>query len=199
MLATSPLAIIFYVILAMLLVSTIGRRLAKEKLIDAILRTPSSNITRTINSYRTVVKMWKMLIVGDVVLIPLLVYLYFAREKGEWTILVAAGIITLLVIKAIEDIQYRKSVIARLETEQAKSQKVGASHISEKEFDARVRKWKLIALAISVLALAAVVAAFYFTAGGPWWFYALVSIILLSAVALGFWLGQRQNPKKRSD
>ena len=189
---TSPLAIIVYVICAILLASTILRRLTKEKLIVAIMRTPPRNKTRTIKSYRMVVKMWKILIVGDVVLIPLFLYLHFGPENGEGVLLFVAGILALFLIKALEDIQYRNTVIARLEIELPTVRHVDAAPIAEEAFEARVRKWKIIAVVIALVCMVAVLVAFYFTMGGPLWFYLVVSILMILAVVWGFWLANKQ-------
>ena len=132
MLATSTLAIIVYVGLGMLLVMTIVRRLTKEKQIEAILRTPAGNITQTIDAYRTMVKISKALIIIDIFLIPLFIYLHFGPQEKQGILLIVAGLLVLMVIKAFEDIQYRKSVIARLEAEQGTSLKGGSGHISKK-------------------------------------------------------------------
>jgi len=190
--ATSPLAIIVYVIFVILVVSAIVRRLTTEKQIAAILRTPPRNITRTINSYRKIVSMYKVLIVAYVVLIPLLIYLYFNREQGEWILLVVAGILALMLIKAIEDINYRNTVAARLEAELPTIRHVAAAHVSEEVFEARMRKWRKIAVAVSLMCMVAVLVAFYCTMGGPWWFYFVAAILMISAVALGSWLTYRQ-------
>jgi hypothetical protein len=132
MLATSTLAIIVYVGLGMLVAMTIARRLTKEKQIEAILRTPTGNITQTIDAYRTMVKVSKALIIIDILLIPLFIYLYFGPQEKQGILLIVAGLLVLMVIKAFEDIQYRKSVIARLEAEQGTSLKGGSGHISKK-------------------------------------------------------------------
>ena len=132
MLATSTLAIIVYVGLGMLLVMTIVRRLTKEKQIEAILRTPAGNITQTIDAYRTMVKISKALIIIDIFLIPLFIYLHFGPQEKQGILLIVAGLLVLMIIKAFEDIQYRKSVIAGLEAEQGTSLKGGSGHISKK-------------------------------------------------------------------
>jgi len=132
MLATSTLAIIVYVGLGMLLAMTIVRRLTKEKQIEAILRTPAGNITQTIDAYRTMVKISKALIIIDIFLIPLFIYLHFGPQEKQGILLIVAGLLVLMIIKAFEDIQYRKSVIARLEAEQGTSLKGGSGHISKK-------------------------------------------------------------------
>ena len=123
MVPTSTLAIIVYVGLGMLLVMTIVRRLTKEKQIETILKTSPGNITQTIDAYRTMVKVSKALIIIDILLIPLFLYLYFGPQEKQGILLIVAGLLVLMVIKAFEDIQYRKSVIARLEAEQSASQK----------------------------------------------------------------------------
>jgi hypothetical protein len=132
MVATSTLAIIVYVGLGMLVAMTIARRLTKEKQIEAILRTSPGNITQTIDAYRTMVKVSKALIIIDILLIPLFIYLHFGPQEKQGILLIVAGLLVLMVIKAFEDIQYRKSVIARLEVEQGTSQKGGKGHISKK-------------------------------------------------------------------
>ena len=132
MLATSTLAIIVYVGLGMLVAMTIVRRLTKEKQIEAILRTSPGNIPQTIDAYRTMVKISKALIIIDILLIPFFIYLYFGPQGKQGILLIVAGLLVLMLIKAFEDIQYRKSVIARLEAEQGTSQKDGTGHISEK-------------------------------------------------------------------
>lgn len=132
MVATSTLTIIVYVGLGMLLVMTIVRRLTKEKQIEAIRRTSVDNITQTIDAYRTMMKVSKALIIIDMLLIPLFIYLYFGPQEKQGILLVVAGLLVLMVIKAFEDIQYRKSVIARLEAEQGTSPKGGTGHISKK-------------------------------------------------------------------
>jgi|SRR5208337_2418177 len=121
MVTTSTLAIIVYVGLGMLLVMTIVRRLAKERLIAAILRTSHDNITQTIDAYRTMVKVSKALIIIDMLLIPLFIYLHFGPRGKQGIFLIVAGLLVLMVVKACEDIQYRNSVIARLEAEQGLS------------------------------------------------------------------------------
>ena len=132
MVTTSTLAIIVYVGIGMLLVMTILRRLTKEKQIEAILRTPNGNITQTIDAYRTMVKVSKALIIIDIFLIPLFIYLHFGPQEKQGILLIVAGLLVLMIIKAFEDIQYRKSVIARLEAEQGTLQKGGTGHISKK-------------------------------------------------------------------
>lgn len=132
MVATSTLAIIVYVGLGMLVAMTIVRRLTKEKQIEALLRTSVDNITQTIDAYRTMVKISKALIIIDIFLIPLFIYLHFGPQEKQGILLIVAGLLVLMVIKAVEDIQYRKSVIARLEAEQGTSQKGGTGHISKK-------------------------------------------------------------------
>jgi hypothetical protein len=189
---TSPLAIIVYVIFAILLASTILRRFTKEKFIIAIMRTPPRNITRIIKSYRTIVKMYKMLIVGYCVLIPLFIYLHVGPENGEGILLFVVGILVLLLIKAIEDIQYRNTVIARLEAELSTMRHVDAAFVSQEAFEAKVRRWRLIAVVIALVCMFAVLVAFYVTMGGPWWFYLVGSILMSLAVALGFWIAYKQ-------
>ena len=132
MVATSTLAIIVYVGIGMLLVMTIVRRLTREKQIEAILRTSPGNITQTIDAYRTMVKISKALIIIDIFLIPLFIYLHFGPQEKQGILLIVAGLLVLMVIKAFEDIQYRKGVIARLEAEQGTSPKEGTGHISKK-------------------------------------------------------------------
>ena len=132
MVATSTLAIIVYVGLGMLLAMTIVRRLTREKQIEAILRTSPGTITQTIDAYRTMVKVSKALIIIDIVLIPLFIYLHFGPQEKQGILLIVAGLLVLMVIKAFEDIQYRKGVIARLEAEQGTSPKEGTGHISKK-------------------------------------------------------------------
>jgi hypothetical protein len=121
MVATSTLAIIVYVGLGMLAAMTIVRRLTKEKQIEAILRTPAGNISQTIDAYRTMVKVSKALIIIDMLLIPFFIYLYFGPQEKQEIFLIVAGLLVLMVIKAFEDIQYRKGVIARLEAGQGTS------------------------------------------------------------------------------
>jgi hypothetical protein len=187
---TSPLVIIVYVILAILFASSMLRRFTREKFITALLRSSPRNITRIIQSYRTIVKMYKILIVGYCVLIPLLIYLHFGSENGEGVLLLFAGIIALMLIKAIEDIQYRNIMIARLEAELPTVRQVDT--VSEEAFEARARKWRGIALVIALVCMVAVLLAFYVTMGGPWWFYLIASIVMLLAVAWGFWLAYKQ-------
>jgi cation transport ATPase len=134
--------------------------------------------------------MYKILIVGYCVLIPLLIYLHFGPENGEGFLLFVAGILALMLIKAIEDIQYRNTVIARLEAELPTVRSVDAA--SEKAFEARARKWRTIALVIALVCMVAVLLAFYNTMGGPWWFYLIVSILMILAVVWGFWLTYKQ-------
>ena len=188
--ASSPLVIVVYVILAILLASTMLRRFTKERFITALLRSSPRNITRIIQSYRTIVKMYKILIVGYAVLIPLFVYLHFGPEHGEGVLLFVAGILALMLIKAIEDIQYRNIVIAKLEAELPTGRHVDTA--SEKVFEARARKWRLIALVIALVCMVSVLVAFYATMNGPWWFYLIVSILMLLAVVWGFWLMYKQ-------
>jgi len=121
MLATSPLAIIVYVGLGMLAAMTIVRRLTKEKQIEAVLRTSPGNITQTIDAYKTMIKISKALIIIDILLIPLFIYLHFGPQGKQGVLLIVAGLLALMVIKAFEDMQYRKSFIARLEAEQGRS------------------------------------------------------------------------------
>jgi hypothetical protein len=123
MAATSTLAIIVYVGLGMLLLMTIVRRLTREKQIEAILKTSPEQITQTIEAYRTMVKVSQALIIIDMLLIPLFIYLHFGPQEQKGILLIVAGLLVLMVIKAFEDIQYRKSVIARLEAEQGGSRK----------------------------------------------------------------------------
>jgi len=190
--ATSPLAIMVYVILVMLLASTLLRHLTKEKYIVALLRSSLQHRKQVIGSYRMTAKMYKMLIVVYCLLIPLLLYLYFNREQGEWTLLVGAGILVLMLIKAIEDIHYRNTVIARLEAGDAASQKMNTAPVSQGRLEAKVRKWRIIALVIALVCMVVLLVAFYFTLGGPWWFYLVASILMISVVALGSWLTYRQ-------
>ena len=195
MLFTSPLAIIVYVILAILLASTILRRLTKEKFIVVIMRSSPQHRKRIIGSYRRIVKLYKILIGAYVIIIPILIYLHFGPENGEGILLAAAGFFALLIIKAIEGIQYRNTVIARLETEHAASRQVDAAYVSEEEFEAKVRKWKVIAFDILIVVMFATIIAFYFTMGGPWWIYVAALIICFLAVTLGFWIGHKQEQK----
>jgi F0F1-type ATP synthase assembly protein I len=190
--ATSPLVIIVYVILAILLASTMLRRFTREKFIIAIMRSSPRTITRIIQSYRTIVKMYKILVVCYCVFIPLFIYLHFGPENGEGLLLFLAGILALLLIKAIEDIQYRNTVIARLEAELPTVRQVDAASGVEEAFEARVRKWRTIALVIALVCMVAVLVGFYVTMGGPWWFYLIVSLIMALAVAWGFWLAYKQ-------
>ncbi len=123
MVAASTLAIIVYVGLGMLVAMTIVRRLTKEKQIEAILRTPLDNITQTIDAYKTMVKVSKALIIVDMLLIPFFIYLHFGPQGKQGILLIVAGLLVLMVIKAFEDIQYRKGVIVRLEAKQRTSPK----------------------------------------------------------------------------
>ena len=106
MVATSTLAIIVYVGLGMLVAMTIARRLTKEKQIEAILRTPRDNITQTIDAYRTMVKISKALIIIDILLIPLFIYLHFGPQGKQGILLIVAGLLVLMVIKAF----YKKTI-----------------------------------------------------------------------------------------
>jgi len=121
MLATSSFAIIVYVGLGMLVAMTIIRRLTKEKQIEAVLRTSPGNITQTIDAYKTMIKISKALIIVDIPLIALFLYLHFGPQRQQGILLVVAGLLALMVAKAVEDIQYRRSFIARLEAEQGAS------------------------------------------------------------------------------
>ena len=123
MLGTSSLAIIVYVGVGMLAAMTIVRRLTKEKQIEAALRTPPANITQTIDAYKTMIKISKALIIVDIPLIALFLYLHFGPRQQQGVLLIIAGLLALMVVKAVEDIQYRKSFIARLEAEQGRSEK----------------------------------------------------------------------------
>jgi hypothetical protein len=189
---TSPLAIIVYVILAILLASTMLRRLTREKFIVAMMRSSPEHRKRITGSYRRIVKVYKILIVGYCVLIPTFTYLHFGPEKGEGILLFVAGILALLLIKAVEDIQYRNHVISRLKAEPSTARHLNAIPVAEEVFEARMRKWKKIALVIVLVCSVALLVAFYFTLGGPWWFYIIVSILMILAVALGFWLMYKQ-------
>ena len=190
--ATSPLAIIVYVICAILLVTTILRRFTMEKFIVALMRSSPQHRKRIIGSYRRIVKLYKILIVGYAVLIPLFVYLHFGPEHGEGVLLFVVWILALLLLKAIEDIQYRNIVITRVESEHNTLQHVNAAHVAKVELEARARKWKVIAVVIALVCMVAVLLAFYVTMGGPWWFYMIVSILMILAVAWAFWLAYRQ-------
>ena len=127
--ATSPLAIIVYVGLGMLMAMTIVRRLTKEKQIEAVLRTSPDNITQTIDAYKTMIKISKALIIVDIPLIAFFLYLHFGPRQQQGVLLIIAGLLALMVAKAVEDIQFRRSFIARLEAEQGRSEK---GQISEK-------------------------------------------------------------------
>ena len=129
MLGTSSLAIIVYVGVGMLAAMTIVRRLTKEKQIEALLRTPPANITQTIDAYKTMIKISKALIIVDILLIAFFLYLHFGPRQQQGVLLIIAGLLALMVVKAVEDIQYRKSFITRLEAEQGRSEK---GQISEK-------------------------------------------------------------------
>lgn len=129
MLGTSSFAIIVYVGMGMLVAMTIVRRLTKEKQIEAVLRTSPGNITQTIDAYKTMIKISKALIIVDIPLIALFLYLHFGPQRQQGILLVIAGLLALMVAKAVEDIQYRRGFIARLEAEQGRSQK---DRISEK-------------------------------------------------------------------
>lgn len=190
--ATSPLVIVVYVILAILLASTMLRRFTREKFITALLRSSPRNISRIIQSYKTIVKLFIIFILAYCILIPLFIYLHFGPENGEGVLLFVAGILALLLIKSLEDIQYRNTVIARLEAELPTLKSIDAASAPEEGFKARVRKWRIIALVIALVCMAAVLLAFYVTMGGPWWFYLIASILMILAVAWGFWLAHKQ-------
>jgi hypothetical protein len=189
---TSPLAIVVYLILAILFVTTMLRRLTKEKFIVAMMRSSPQHRKRVIGSYRKIVKMYTILIVVYCVLIPTFTYLHFGPENGEGILLAAAGLFILLIIKAIEDIQYRNHVIVRLENEHAASQHVGAASVSQEAFEAKVRKWKTIVFVILIVVMFATIIAFYYTMGGPWWIYVVALVICFLTVALGFWIEHKQ-------
>ena len=93
-------------------------------------------------------------------------------------------------IKAIEDIRYSKTVIARLEAELPTVRHIDTA--SEEAFETRARTWRIIALVVALVFMVAVLISFYVTMGGPWWFYLVVSILMLLAVVWGFWLAYRQ-------
>ncbi|MBN1255986.1 MAG: hypothetical protein JXA50_11980 [Deltaproteobacteria bacterium] len=186
--ATSPLAIILYVIFVIVFTSAILRRLTKEKYIVALLRSPLQHRKQIIGSYRRTAKMYKILIVVYCVLIPLFIYLHFGPENGEGVLFYGVGIIVLMLIKAIEDIQYRNAVIARLEAENTASNKMNTAPVSQERLEATVRKWRIIVLVIALICMVAILVAFYFTMGGPWWFYLIFLVVMILTVALGFWL-----------
>lgn len=121
MLDTSFFAIIVYVGVGMLAAMTIVRRLTKEKQVEAALRTPPANITQTIDAYKTMIKISKALIIVDIPLIALFLYLHFGPQRQQGILLIIAGLLALMVAKAVEDIQYRRSFIAGLEAEQGRS------------------------------------------------------------------------------
>lgn len=189
---TSPLVIIVYVILAILLASTMLRRFTREKFITAILRSSSQHIKQIIGSYRRTAKLYNLLIMAYCVLIPVLIYLHFGPENGEGFLLFVAGIIALMLIKAVEDIYYRNTVIARLEAELPTVRHIDAASGATEACEARARKWRIIALVITLVCMVAVLLAFYLTMGGPWWFYLIASILMLLAVAWGVWLAYKQ-------
>jgi hypothetical protein len=126
------------------------------------------------------------------VLIPLLIYLHFGPENGEGFLLFVVGILALLLIKAIEDIQYRNTVIARLEAEVPTVRHVDAASAAEEAFEARAQKWRIIALVIALVCMVALLVAFYVTMGGPWRFYLIVLIFMILAMAWCFWLVYKQ-------
>jgi hypothetical protein len=132
MVPTSPLALIVYVGLGMLVAMTIVRRLTREKQIEAILKTSPERITQTIDAYKTMVKVSQALIIIDILLIPFFIYLHFGPQEKQGIFLIVAGLLFLMVVKAFEDIQYRKSMIARLEAEQGRSRQGGIGQISKK-------------------------------------------------------------------
>jgi hypothetical protein len=132
MVTTSALAIVVYVGLGMLVAMTVIRRLTKERQIEAILKTSPDNMAQTIETYRTMVKISKALIIIDMLLIPFFIYLHFGPQEKQGILLIVAGLLVLMVVKAFEDIQYRKGVIARLEAEQGRSKKGGTLSISDK-------------------------------------------------------------------
>lgn len=183
---TSPLAIIVYVIVAILLTSTVLRRLTKEKFVVAIMRSSPRHRKEIIESYRRIVKLYKVLIAAYVIIVPVLIYLHFGPEHGEGILLALAGFFILLIIKAIEDIQYRNHVIARLESEQEALSQANVASIAQAAFETRARKWKVMVFVILIVVMFATIIAFYCTVGGPWWFYMIVSILMILAVAWGF-------------
>ncbi|MBN1255991.1 MAG: hypothetical protein JXA50_12005 [Deltaproteobacteria bacterium] len=123
MVATSSFAIIVYVGVGMLAAMTIIRRLTKEKQIEAVLRTSPGNIIQTIDAYKTMIKISKALIIVDIPLIAFFIYLHFGPQGQQGILLIIAGLLALMVAKAVEDIQYRKGFMARLGAEQGRSQK----------------------------------------------------------------------------
>ena len=134
--------------------------------------------------------MWKIHIVGLCIPIPIFIYLHFGPENGEGFLLFVAWILALMFIKALEDIRYSKTVIARLESEIPTVRHIDTA--SEKACEARARKWRTIGVVIALACMVAVLLAFYVTIGGPWWFYLIVSIIMILAVAWRFRLAHRQ-------
>ena len=185
---TSPVAIVLYVISAIGLIATIIAHMHKEKYITSILKSSPVRRTRMIKAYRNIISLQKILICILPILIVLMIIDYFVVSKDDFLLLMI-GFAAIALIKVIEDILFRKYVIARVETgEYATDPQFTAPDYSPAYTTSKIRKLNirlsLIGITISVVMLSAFSTALYFTIGGHVWAYVVITIFTLLVVCV---------------
>jgi hypothetical protein len=203
MIWTSPFAICVYLIVAFSLITTIFVRLTKEKVIASILTSPERR-TRTIKLHRQMIKVNKLLLFSFPLAIAVMLVSYFTITKED-LFLFMSGFLAIIVIHSIEDIQFRKGMISRLENaEIVTAPQLTKPEVSPAVIAARIRKVRIIFFLVFAVFILGPLVALYFTLDMPWWLFLALSafwlIVMVISIAIGLKRAKKElNSQKAND
>lgn len=180
---TSPLAIVFYVMAAILVIMTVVRRITKDRLIDSVLQSPQRNIENFKQSNEKLVKLHKLLIFTYPIIIAAFLYVQFGLDD-DFDLLPIVGLLVFLMIKAVEEIQFRSSLLKSLAGKQVHNfQSETTDNQDELPKPILAKKYLLsIFIAIMLVCILAPMVAGYFTIGGPWWLWVITTFIVITVM-----------------
>ena len=189
----SPFAICLYVYTALDLFMTIIIHSKKEKMVADLLRLPLEKRTKRLEGYRKIVKIFKTQIYFMIPLIPLAICCHFIVSDKSDIFLLLGIFFAIWSILRIEDIRFRKSLIAKLEAAQeTAATQVTSTDESPAIVAARVRKAKITLFPVMIVVCVGPLIAMYFTINMPWWLLVALSAVCLMAIFIGFSLGQKR-------
>ena len=185
---TSPFAIVIYIIVAVVFIMTIIAHMHKEKYVASILQASPTRRARIIKSYKNLRQIHKILISSLLFLIILMIIVYLWESRADFMLLMI-GFTIMVLIKVIEAMLFRKSIISRVETEQSTTlQQVTVTDEAQTDTTDKLHKvnirLSIIGISITVVTLSAFSIALYSTIGGPVWAYVAITIVTLLAVCV---------------
>jgi hypothetical protein len=91
------------------IITGIFRRLSKNKIIEAIKKSPKENVEKIVNSYSKLLKIYKIYLLAfplTLILLPYLTYVY-----SRYNLFHTTSILLLMYVVVIEDYFFRRSIV----------------------------------------------------------------------------------------